>query len=99
MFNLDFKAALKELVETVVFVIVMVIAIRFFVAEIRWIPSASMHPTLIEGDRVVVERMSRFFTKALRDLGLLDFDEYIVHTHCGHRNLFHPNALTGLFLY
>lgn len=66
MFNLDFKAALKELVETVVFVIVMVIAIRFFVAEIRWIPSASMHPTLIEGDRVVVERMSRFFTTPKR---------------------------------
>lgn len=61
-FDIDYKAALKEFVETVVFVVVMVIAIRFFIAEIRWIPSASMHPTLLEGDRVVVERVSRFFT-------------------------------------
>lgn len=59
---MDIKAFLKEVVETVVFVVVMVIIIRFFVAEIRWIPSASMHPTLIEGDRVVVERFSRFYS-------------------------------------
>ena len=61
-FNIDYKAVLKEFVETFVFVIVMVIAIRFFVAEIRWIPSASMHPTFLEGDRVIVERISRFYT-------------------------------------
>lgn len=52
---------LRETVETVVFVVVMVIIIRFFVGEIRWIPSASMRPTLIEGDRIVVERFSRFY--------------------------------------
>jgi signal peptidase I len=51
----------REIIETVVFVVVMVIIIRFFVAEIRWIPSASMRPTLIEGDRIVVERFSRFY--------------------------------------
>lgn len=56
----------KELVETVVFVVVMVIVIRFFVGEIRWIPSASMHPTLLEGDRIFVERVSRFFTTPKR---------------------------------
>lgn len=55
------KAFFKELIETVVFVIVMVILIRFFIGEIRWIPSASMHPTLLEGDRVFVERVSRFY--------------------------------------
>ena len=59
-------AFIKESVETIVFVVVMVIIIRFFIAEIRWIPSASMHPTLIEGDRVVVERMTRFFTSPNR---------------------------------
>jgi len=58
--GLKFKAALIETVDTVVFVIVMVIIIRFFVGEIRWIPSASMHPTLLEGDRIFVERYSRF---------------------------------------
>ena len=55
------ESATCEVIETVVFVVVMVIIIRFFVGEIRWIPSGSMHPTLIEGDRIVVERYSRFF--------------------------------------
>lgn len=56
------ESALCEIIETVVFVLVMVIIIRFFIGEIRWIPSGSMKPTLIEGDRIVVERYSRFFT-------------------------------------
>ncbi|MBD5401450.1 signal peptidase I [bacterium] len=56
------ESALCEVIETVVFVVVMVIIIRFFVGEIRWIPSGSMHPTLLEGDRIVVERYSRFFS-------------------------------------
>ena len=55
-----FKAALMDIVETVVFVLVAVIIIRFFIGEIRWIPSGSMKPTLLEGDRIVVERLSRF---------------------------------------
>lgn len=56
------ESAVCEVIETIVFVLVMVIIIRFFVGEIRWIPSGSMNPTLIEGDRIVVERYSRFFT-------------------------------------
>lgn len=56
------ETALCEVIETVIFVLVMVVIIRFFVFEIRWIPSGSMKPTLIEGDRIVVERVSRFFT-------------------------------------
>lgn len=60
------KPAIKETVETVVFVIVMVIIIRFFVGEIRWIPSGSMHPTLLEGDRIFVERYSRFYSTPKR---------------------------------
>lgn len=61
-FKSKIKPALKETVETVVFVVVMVIIIRFFIGEIRWIPSGSMKPTLVEGDRIFVERVSRFFT-------------------------------------
>src|SRR5574344_838451 len=60
------KPALKETVETVVFVFVMVMIIRFFIGEIRWIPSGSMRPTLIEGDRIFVERVSRFYTTPKR---------------------------------
>lgn len=55
------KALFKEIIETVVFVVVAIIIIRFFLGEIRWIPSASMKPTLVEGDRVFVERLTRFY--------------------------------------
>ncbi len=58
--NTQIKAFIKETVETVVFVIVAVVIIRFFLGELRWIPSGSMHPTLVERDRVFVERVSRF---------------------------------------
>lgn len=60
--KLKLKAWVKEAVETAVFVIVMVIIIRFFVGEIRWIPSGSMKPTLVEGDRIFVEKVTRFFS-------------------------------------
>lgn len=60
------KAGIKEAFETAIFVIVMVIIIRFFVGEIRWIPSGSMRPTLIEGDRIFVERFSRFYANPKR---------------------------------
>lgn len=61
-----FKSGLKETIETVVFVFVMVIIIRFFIGEIRWIPSGSMRPTLIEGDRIFVEKFSRFYSSPKR---------------------------------
>ena len=54
------KANLKETVDTIVFVIVAVIIIRFFIAELRWIPSGSMKPTLVEGDRIVVEKLTKY---------------------------------------
>lgn len=54
------KADFKETVETIVFVVIAVIIIRFFIAELRWIPSGSMKPTLLEGDRIVVEKITKF---------------------------------------
>ena len=60
------KAVLKETVDTIVFVVVAIIIIRFFLGEIRWIPSGSMKPTLAEGDRVFVERLSRFYRTPTR---------------------------------
>ena len=60
------KPILKETVETIVFVVVMVIIIKFFIGEIRWIPSGSMKPTLVEGDRIFVERFSRFYSEPQR---------------------------------
>ena len=60
------KDVIKEIIETAVFVIVAIIIIRFFLGEIRWIPSGSMKPTLVEGDRVFVERVSRFYSTPKR---------------------------------
>ena len=60
-------ANFKETVETIVFVVVAVILIRFFIAELRWIPSGSMKPTLVEGDRIVVEKITKIPT-LLNDL-------------------------------
>ena len=59
-FKAGFKANLKETIDTIVFVVVAVILIRFFIAELRWIPSGSMKPTLVEGDRIVVEKLTKF---------------------------------------
>ena len=53
-----FKSGLRETVDTIVFVVIAVIIIRFFIAELRWIPSGSMKPTLVEGDRIVVEKLT-----------------------------------------
>jgi len=61
-----FKAGLKETVETIVFVLVALVLIRFFIGELRWIPSGSMHPTLIEKDRIFVSKLTGFFTKPKR---------------------------------
>ena len=57
---------IKEWFETFIFVIVMVIIIRYFIFEIRWIPSGSMKPTLVEGDRIIVERVTQFYKKPSR---------------------------------
>jgi len=54
---------IKETLDTILFVLIAVIVIRFFVGELRWIPSGSMHPTLVEGDRLFVEKL----TKPVRD--------------------------------
>jgi signal peptidase I len=59
-------AFIKELFETVFTVLILVIVIRTFVGEPRWIPSASMRPTLMEGDRVFIEKISGFVSKPKR---------------------------------
>jgi len=60
------KAFLDECIETIVVVVFLLIVIRGFVGEPRWIPSASMRPTLLEGDRVFIEKIS--FNYKIRDI-------------------------------
>ncbi len=50
-------SATKEIINTIVFVLICVIAIRYFIGELRWIPSGSMRPTIMEHDRVFVEKL------------------------------------------
>jgi len=47
----------KETISTIIFVIICVILIRYFIGELRWIPSGSMRPTILEHDRVFVEKL------------------------------------------
>ena len=60
------KSFIKETVETIVIVLVLVIFIRAFIGEPRWIPSSSMEPTLQIKDNLIVEKVSRYFTKPHR---------------------------------
>lgn len=50
-------SALKEILSTIIFVLVCVILIRYFIGELRWIPSGSMRPTILEHDRVFVQKL------------------------------------------
>ena len=47
----------KEIISTIVFVLLCVMAIRYFIGELRWIPTGSMNPTILEKDRVYVEKL------------------------------------------
>ena len=55
--NIEEPDMTKEIINTIVFVIVCVILIRYFIGELRWIPSGSMRPTILEKDRVFVEKL------------------------------------------
>jgi signal peptidase I len=59
LFN-TMMAGFRELIEVVVVVLIMVISIRQGLGEFRLIPSESMVPTLLIGDRIVVEKLSHW---------------------------------------
>ncbi|MEB3187194.1 MAG: signal peptidase I [bacterium] len=52
------KSHLRETVETFAFALVVALGIRATIAEARFIPSESMLPTLLVGDRLIVEKVS-----------------------------------------
>lgn len=48
------KSIFRESIEVVLIAFLLAFAIKIFVAELYKIPSGSMRPTLLEGDRIVV---------------------------------------------
>lgn len=93
---------LKEVVELIVIVLVMLIGIRFLLAEARYIPSSSMEPTLQIEDRILVEKVSGHLRKPLQRGDIVVF--YPPPSEMGGRDLANDPAhilgrLTGLPLF
>jgi signal peptidase I len=65
----DFWSKIRENVQVIAIALVLAFVIRTFIAEPRYIPSDSMLPTLEQGDRLVVEKVSyRFHPPAPGDI-------------------------------
>lgn len=55
------KQEIKEWVYTIVIAVVLVIVIRTFLLDTRIVPTTSMVPTIIPGDRLFVEKVTHQF--------------------------------------
>lgn len=64
---------IKEVIENVVIILVLLIIIREGVGEFRYIPSESMVPTLEIGDKLFVEKFSKRFKKEFNRGDILVF--------------------------
>ena len=69
----DDENVTKQIIYTIVFVLVCVIVIRYFIGELRWIPSGSMRNTILERDRVFVEKLSYPYSKEIKRGDILVF--------------------------
>lgn len=84
----------KEIIDTIVFVLIAVILIRLLIGELRWIPSGSMKPTILERDRVFVEKL-HIPEKQIKRGDILVF--YPPETELSHNPLAVLSRLTGIF--
>jgi signal peptidase I len=67
------KGFFRELIELVVVTLLLLIAIRWMIAEARYIPSSSMEPTLQINDRLLVEKVSGHLGKPIMRGDILVF--------------------------
>ncbi len=67
------KGVVRELVELVVVTLLLLIVIRWAIGEARYIPSASMSPTLQINDRLIVEKVSKHFGQPIKRGDILVF--------------------------
>ena len=68
-----FVGLAKEIVELVVVTLVLLIVIRWALAEPRYIPSSSMEPTLQINDRLLIEKVTGHFRVAIKRGDILVF--------------------------
>lgn len=61
-----FWDALREFVVLVVIAFMLAFGIRTAVAEVRWVPTGSMEPTIQEGDRLFTVKALYYFQKPQR---------------------------------
>jgi signal peptidase I len=52
------KSALREWIETIVIAVALALFVRTFFIELFRIPSGSMRPTFLEGDRILVSKLT-----------------------------------------
>lgn len=55
-----------EIIESIAIAVVLAVIIRFFLFQPFYIPSGSMKPTLTEGDRIIVNKITYRFSKPQR---------------------------------
>ena len=52
------KSVLREYIESVVVAVLLALVVRTFFLQAFKIPTGSMHPTLVEGDRILVDKVT-----------------------------------------
>jgi signal peptidase I len=67
------KGFVREIIELVVVTLILLIAIRGLIGEARYIPSASMEPTLQINDRLIVEKISGHLGQPIKRGDILVF--------------------------
>lgn len=67
------KGIVRELAELVIVTLLLLIVIRWAIGEARYIPSASMEPTLQINDRLIVEKITKHFGQPIQRGDILVF--------------------------